>query len=76
LEKKGIIELKRNGNTISATKKDDPTVHLTIHTHDSSDKSWSEKPEIRTDFLEFSSECDEDLKESISQIGKKKSSKK
>jgi hypothetical protein len=75
-KEQGVVDWTRNGNTISATKKDDPNVHITIHTHDKSDKSWSERPEIRADFLEFSSECDDDLKETISEIGKKKSAKK
>lgn len=75
-KEQGIIDWTRTGNTISATKRDDPEVHLTIHAHDKSDKAWSQRPEIVSDFLEFSSECDEDLKESISQIGKRKSSKK
>lgn len=75
-KEQGVVDWTRNGNTISATKKDDPNVHITIHTHDKSDKSWSERPEIRADFLEFSSECDDDLKETISEIGKKKPAKK
>lgn len=75
-KEQGVVDWTRNGNTISATKKDDPNVHITIHTHDKSDKSWSERPEIRADFLDFSSECDDDLKETISEIGKKKPAKK
>jgi hypothetical protein len=76
LKSQGKVDWPRKGNTISATKTDDPGTHITIHTHDKSDKAWVQRPEIVTDFLEFSSEGDEDFKEEISQIRKKKKSSK
>lgn len=71
LQTKGIVSWHRKNNTISATKNDDPNIHITLHTHSNSDKKWFEKPECVTQFLELVSQCDPNMEQTINNIGKK-----
>ena len=65
------IVWRKNGNTISATNKDDSSIHMTLHIHDDSGTLWYKKPEIIDHFLWFVGECNPDLKEQISKVNKK-----
>lgn len=71
LQDKGIITWRCQNNVISATKNDDPTVHLTIHTHDTSDTEWFKRPEVVDDFLWFVSQCNAELAQQIREVGQK-----
>lgn len=65
------ITWRCQNNVISATKNDDPTVHLTIHTHDTSDTEWFKRPEVVDDFLWFVSQCNAELAQQIREVGQK-----
>jgi hypothetical protein len=55
LAEDGVIEYRDENNTISATKRGDNKVHLTIHKH-SLATEWFEKIDVKRDFIKFINE--------------------